>query len=289
MRSAEFDISSSDGNNDDSDSTIREDEITEIYTASDLRGTLDGNMNAQDIEVQVTEAEEAEDLGLDNDIREQDVPLSAESASEGTVLETEVRHQEVLPNVEYNGSIHGEENHITVTNESLVFDINYIVSPQVNNDDDERRGVSDDREIDGRTTDLEINANEESDPQDASPQPVHETEYSAVAFTDDSIGNVTRNWQETFANQIFSEPSDSNVEEQYQMEESHNDWPSHAFQEAIDSWLDMPSIDIGRSVGRIDTWEDDDYIQTVELRELFSRYLISFLSTIKELEPALVL
>ncbi|KAK4408444.1 hypothetical protein Sango_0425400 [Sesamum angolense] len=139
-------------------------------------------------------------------------------------------------------------------------------------------------------------ADEDSDLQGASApveefeEPVLENEDSGweqlntVAFAEwaDGTGEETaRSWHESSVNQWFAETeiSDNNVDVQDQMQESHGDWPSNDLQEAIDSWLDLPSGEIGASGGGIDTFysHDDDNVHSMELRELFSRRRVSSL------------
>ncbi|KAI3461355.1 hypothetical protein Pfo_018018 [Paulownia fortunei] len=295
VNTAESDSSFSDGHNGESESTCRE-EVTGIHTASDLESGADGNRNMPELEVQVTEAEHSV---LDDEVSEQQVSLGAGSASsrEEPALDTEARQQDVLTDVEYYGSRHGEQINVTITNESSLVseEENCSESLEVHNENYEpRSGASYVREVDGHTTDLEGNTNEEFASQDGSVQveefqeSVIEIEDSAwqqlnsVAFTewaDGSREDTARSWRESSANRSFPEPSDNNVEEQDQMQESHEDWPSHDLQEAIDSWLDMPSGEVGGSVGRIDTlyFPDDDNVHSMELRELFSRRRVSSL------------
>ncbi|KAH6791813.1 hypothetical protein C2S52_002290 [Perilla frutescens var. hirtella] len=285
--STEPDSSYSDENKGESESTCTEGGVTRNHIAADLEGTTaDENRNMQELEVQNVEAEEPVSL---NEVSLEDVPVCAESASrrEESTSASEARQHRVFTHVDHCGR---EQINVTITNESFLepVDLNCSGPSELYNENTyPRGGVSPVHEGDDRTADLEGNANEEFDSHDASQQSVTEIEDSVwpqlntVAFTDwadGSIQDTDRSWQERASSQSFPAPSGNNVEEQDQMQESH-DWPSHDLQEAIDSWLDMPSSEAGESVREIETlyFPFDDNANSVELRELFSRRRVSSL------------
>ncbi|XP_051120576.1 uncharacterized protein LOC127244192 [Andrographis paniculata] len=87
---------------------------------------------------------------------------------------------------------------------------------------------------------------------------------------------------ESTSNQWSPGTSQNNGEEhQDQVQESHGDWPSQDFEEAIDNWLDdTPTRAESESFGRTDPtyyFPDDDNAHSMELRELFSRRRVSSL------------
>ncbi|KAI3450643.1 hypothetical protein Pfo_007308 [Paulownia fortunei] len=301
VNGAESDSTFSDENNCELESTCREREMTGIHTASDLESAVDGNRSRQEFVIQVTEVEDPvlhnegseQEVSLDIDGSQQEAPLDVGSARsrEEQVLDSEATEQEASTDAECAGSRHDEEINATVTNEMPLEteDINYSGPLEVFYEH-----ASYVHEVAGHTTDLEGSTNEQFDWGDASAQ-VDEFQESAteieesawqqlpsVAFTewvDGSREAIARSWQESSANQWFQETSDNNAVEQDQMQESHDDWPSHDLQEAIDSWLDMPTGEVGASVGRIRTiyFPDDDNAHSMELRELFSRRRVSSL------------
>ncbi|XP_051142576.1 uncharacterized protein LOC127259342 [Andrographis paniculata] len=81
----------------------------------------------------------------------------------------------------------------------------------------------------------------------------------------DVIEDESGSWHGSFRNQWSPEPSDNNVDNQDQIQESHQDWQSYT-QAAIDSWLDVPS-----------THDEDGDVRRMELQELFSRGRVSSL------------
>ncbi|KAL9143453.1 hypothetical protein ABFS82_14G237800 [Erythranthe guttata] len=141
------------------------------------------------------------------------------------------------------------------------------------------------------TQELEVQVTEAEDPasdndniseQDLSVREdtVSETEsiHNHVTITNDSLLVLVTDSPEEFNDEIYiREEDDRIIEEQYNTEEELNeDWPSNVLQEAIDSWLDMPSADVGRFDNTL-YFPDDDNIRTIELREIFSRRRVSSL------------
>ncbi|GFQ01019.1 E3 ubiquitin-protein ligase neurl1b [Phtheirospermum japonicum] len=130
-----------------------------------------------------------------------------------------------------------------------------------------------------RTTDIEFDSRDAPALVAVLREPVIEIENNNTERRSDEADDDSRDdddlaaaiWQEGYA---YDEPFDNNVEEINQESSSHIvDWPSHDLQEAIDTWLDMPS-------GRIDTFyppDDDDRAHRMEIRELFSRRRVSSL------------
>ncbi|KAL0370130.1 UNVERIFIED_CONTAM: hypothetical protein Sangu_0331100 [Sesamum angustifolium] len=294
VNSAESDSYLNDEVNGEPESTCMEQETTEIHTTSDLENAADGNGSLEELEVQVTEEEYTV---LDNEGREEELSFGVESAGsrEEPDLETEARQQEVLSDVFY-GSRHGEQINSPTTDQSTSESEIYSQPLEIHNNNYEPRTaaiyVCEESDLHGASA----QADEDSDFQGASApvgefeEPVLENEDSGweqlntVAFAEwaDGTGEETaRSWHESSVNQWFAETeiSDNNVDVQDQMQESHGDWPSNDLQEAIDSWLDLPSGEIGASGGGIDTFysHDDDNVHSMELRELFSRRRVSSL------------
>lgn len=282
MNSNGSDTSYSDGNKGEPESTCTKGGRNHIE--ADLEcATADGNRLMQELDVQTVEAEEPV---LDDEASQEDTPVCATGASsrEESALSPEARQHQELTRVDLCGS---RCENTTAANESL------LESSNINNENNEpMSGVSSVHEVAHRTADLEGNTNEEFDSLDASAQAdesqelVTETEDSGsqhlntVALTewaDGSRQDTDRSWQERASSQTVPGPSGNNVEEHDQMQESH-DWPSHDLQEAIESWLDIPSGEAGEPVGEIDTfylpYEDEDNANSIELRELVSRYAI---------------
>ncbi|KAK4441234.1 hypothetical protein Salat_0458300 [Sesamum alatum] len=280
--------------NGEPESACMEQEVTEICTTSGSESAADGNRSQEELEVQVTEEEYPV---FDNEGSEQELSFGVESAGsrEELALGTGARQQEVLSDVVSSGSRHGEQISST-TDQSTLESANYSQALEVHNDSYEPRTaaiyVREESDFQGASA----QTNEESEFQVASApveefqEPVLEIEDSGweqlntVASTEwaDGTGDETaRSWHESAVNQWFveTEISDNNVDVQDQMQESHGEWPSPDLQEAIDSWLDMPSGDIGAAGGGIDTFysRDDDNVHSMELRELFSRRRVSSL------------
>ncbi|XP_057781876.1 uncharacterized protein LOC131000123 isoform X1 [Salvia miltiorrhiza] len=286
VNSAGSDSCSNDGNKDEAESTCTEGGVTGNRIAANLEGTTtDGNMNMQELEVQIDEAEEPV---LVNEGCQGDVSLCAESATsvEESVLVIEARQDGVRSLVDH------EHINVTFNDESLLgyAGVNCSSSELYNENYESISGISSVDEVVDGTTGLEGNTNGEFDSHDVSVEaevyqdPVTEIEESigqnvnTVAFTDGSRQDRDRSWEERASSQSFPGPSGNNVEEQDQMQDSH-DWPNHDLQEAIDSWLDMPSSEARESVREVDTsyFLDDDNVNSMELRELFSRRRVSSL------------
>ncbi|KAL3620136.1 hypothetical protein CASFOL_035048 [Castilleja foliolosa] len=129
-----------------------------------------------------------------------------------------------------------------------------------------------------RITDLESDSQDNSAHVEGFREPVIEIENNNSEMRsdeDDDSGDdddlEAAIWQEGYA---YDEPFENNVEVINQESSSHVvDWPRNDLQEAIDTWLDMPS-------GRINTFyppDDDDSAHGMEIRELFSRRRVSSL------------
>ncbi|KAL0436362.1 UNVERIFIED_CONTAM: hypothetical protein Sradi_0344100 [Sesamum radiatum] len=291
-------------------------EVAGIHTTPDSESVVDRNRSQQELVMQATELgnpvlhndRNEQEVSMDNEGNEQEVSMnierhqqemsldveSADSRQERT-LNREATEQEPSADSEYAGSGHGEEINATTNELPLETEDAENSGPHEILDEhyEPRNGASYVHDVAGHTTDLGGNTNEQFDGQDASArvdefqESVLEFEASAwqqvtnVAFTewvDDSREETARSWQESSANQWLQGTSDYAVE-QDQMQESHEDWPNHDLQEAIDSWLDMPSGEVGTSVRRMPTFyfPDDDNDHSMELRELFSRRRVSSL------------
>ncbi|KAL2548375.1 uncharacterized protein Fot_09905 [Forsythia ovata] len=99
-------------------------------------------------------------------------------------------------------------------------------------------------------------------------EPVTENEESSwqqltgVPFSEWTDG---RGWQGNSANQWFQETFGNDDVEHGQMQESHEDWQGHDLQEAIDSWLDVPSGEDSASIersGGVYFPDDDNVLQS---------------------------
>lgn len=121
--------------------------------------------------------------------------------------------------------------------------------------------------------DLEVQATESSSEfveiNDSGPHEVHNA-HDVV----DPSSNSEHNMNEEFDSHDALAEIEDFQEFVMEIEDQVQDWPNNDLQEAIDSWLDMPSEEVGTSVGRLDTsyFSDDDTAQSMELRELLSRY-----------------
>lgn len=86
--------------------------------------------------------------------------------------------------------------------------------------------------------------------------------------------NIVSGNEETLSG-TWQEGGDNNDsgEQQSHAQEPQDDWHRNDLQEAIDSWLDVPSREDVGSIGRVDTFyfPDDDNVYSMELRELLSR------------------
>lgn len=254
------DYTNTDGTNGESESTYIEGGVTGNHISADSEDTTaDGNMNnMQELEVQIVEAEEPV---LDNGGSREDLPVCATIASSmgESALATEAIQHEVLCHVEH------EHINATFTTESLLGSADCSDSSEgCSENNGSISGASSVYELVNHTTELEGNTNEEF--------------YSHDAFVQaESVTEVEESVEQNINTVAFTERADGNdIEERDQMQESHV-WPSHGLQEAIDSWLDMPSSEAGESVREVDTVYfpyDDDNDNSMELRELFSRYSI---------------
>ncbi|KAL2536266.1 Ring/U-Box superfamily protein [Forsythia ovata] len=230
---------------------------------------------------------------LENAIQRKFV-IEGASEVEVPVLNNEEILQEALTEVDQAGSRHGTENNGTGTigennaNEHSLENVDIYGSEHLEvfaENYEHRAEVIYAHEEAGYSDNVERNANEEFDWQDSSAQvelrePVTENEESSwqqltgVPFSEWTDG---RGWQGNSANQWFQETSGNDGVEHGQMQESHEDWQGHDLQEAIDSWLDVPSGEDSASIERSGGvyFPDDDNVYSMELRELFSRRRVS--------------
>ncbi|CAI9768550.1 unnamed protein product [Fraxinus pennsylvanica] len=147
--------------------------------------------------------------------------------------------------------------------------------------------------IERHTNDAHVTGHLEFDWQDASVQR-DELQESVIEFEESDWRQVTSgafsdwmngseedvggSWEESTANQWFQGTSNIEIVEPDQIGESHENWQGQDLQEAIDSWLDMPSGE-GSSIPRIGSFNfpEDENIYSMELRELFTRRRVSSL------------
>ncbi|KAL2511174.1 RING/U-box superfamily protein [Abeliophyllum distichum] len=243
--------------------------LSQRHTVSDLR---EGFLSRLDNSAQILmnrnsghrdEQDETQKRGTLENANQREFVIEGASEVEEPVLNNEEILQEALTE-DIDGSEHLE-----------VFGENY----------EQRAEVIYAHEEAGYSDNMERNANEEFDWQESSAQvelreSVTENEESSwqqltgVPFSEWTDG---RGWQGNSANQWFQETSGNDGVEHGQMQESHEDWQGHDLQEAIDSWLDVPSGEdsapIERSGGVY--FPDDDNVYSMELRELFSRRRVS--------------
>ncbi|CAA2956354.1 Zinc finger, RING FYVE PHD-type [Olea europaea subsp. europaea] len=270
VNSSQFDVPYND------ESNGQRDERSQSLGESKVTGE---DMNRQESDVQVAEVEEP-------------------------VLDSEENVREVSSN---NGHI--RENDVTRTWEEnnaneQSFQADHIdgsACREVLLDHDEPRSrASDVNELIGNTYDMEQNMNEEYvtghlefDWQDASVQE-DELQESVIEFEERDWRQVTNGafsdwmngsgedvggrWEESTANQWFPGTSNNEIVEPDQIGELHEDWQGQDLQEAIDSWLDMPSGEES-SIPRIGSFNflEDENIYSMELRELFTRRRVSSL------------
>ncbi|KAG6417659.1 hypothetical protein SASPL_119843 [Salvia splendens] len=267
VNSSGCDSCCNDGNKSEAESACIERGDTGNQIAADLEGTTaDGNRNMQELEVQIDEA--GEPVLVDE--RSQDVvSVCAKRASsvKESVFATEARQHGACSHIE------DEDINITFSNESEFESADLNCSGPSYDSINVETSV---RAVDDSTSALEGNINEEFDSHDA----LDEESQVSVTEIEESIRQNVNNvaFTERDSDQSFPGPSGDNVEEQDQMQETH-DWPSHDFQEAIDSWLDMPYSEAGESVREVDTtyFPDDGNANSMELRELYSRRRVSSL------------
>ncbi|CDP07016.1 unnamed protein product [Coffea canephora] len=156
-------------------------------------------------------------------------------------------------------------------------------------------GASDVREITGQVEDREPNAAEDSNWQETSAQVEEEQELfldheqiewqqpTSTEADEWAHGNeegLTETWEENIAHQWDQERPDNDFRDHHNTQEPNEDWHDDGLQEAIDSWLDVPSGQgVGGSSGRVDAFyfPEDDNVYSMELRELLSRRRVSSL------------
>ncbi|GER40072.1 ring/U-Box superfamily protein [Striga asiatica] len=239
---AEFDTLSGNGNNSELETRDREIAVTDIQYVPDSETVANGSRSQQ---------ESLEHPGLDTPVTQTEMNIRE------LYFDTDRRQQEALHDV---GGVHiadepvlnigAAEQDINTTNANelplSVESINYEGSDEIADEQYEMRSASFGQEtVVDLTTGLDGNNIEQLDSQNA------------------------------LSSQWFDNTSVNGADGQDQTQESHED---DVLQEAIDSWLDMPSGDVG-AFGRIHTFyfSDDDNAQSMEIRELFSRRHVSSL------------
>lgn len=155
--------------------------------------------------------------------------------------------------------------------------------------------ASDVHEIAGQVEDREPDAAEDSNWQETSAQVEEEQEFfldheqiewqqptstEANEWVDGNEEGLTEMWEENIANEWDQERPDNDFGEHRDTQEPNEDWHDDGLQEAIDSWLDVPSGQgVSGSIGRVDAFyfPEDDNVYSMELRELLSRRRVSSL------------
>lgn len=291
--SAETDSLSSEQTHSEQESTFQEQEMSRNSATPHLEGNPHGNESQQELEREVSEVENQvtndasnqEDISSMNDgnLQERssyvDVNLQDSPNDVGSVHTIEGRisdgdSSDQVFNVEETDNRRIEETDVTTTSDELPLeteDLNFRSPIDLLHDHYESRSsVSFAEEAAAHTTDLEGNMDEQYDRSFDSAH-VDELHYTITGEA------MARNWEErSSGNEVYRETSEINIAEQDQMQETQEEWQGHDLQEAIDSWLGMPSTEVGASVGRLDSfyYSDDENVHSIELRELFSRYAI---------------
>ncbi|KZV42610.1 hypothetical protein F511_32873 [Dorcoceras hygrometricum] len=273
--SAECSSSLSEDANCEAESTCIGGIAAEIQTAFVSDTDADGNRSRHEFVSIVTEAE---DLALDHDGAEVSLVNGISHSAEQPTFDNEASEH----------SSHLDQSNVIVNSEPPleIVGINYSGPFEVFRERYEPRSdASYVHEVAGDIADIEGNTIEEFDRQDTSTleEEAQDLEmgidntswhqFTGVAFTEwtDASRRV-----DTAADQWFRGISDY---EQDQIQGAHEVWPNNNFQEAVDSWLDMPTGEVSGSVGSMDTFyfPDNDNVQSMELRELFSRRRVSSL------------
>ncbi|XP_073270185.1 uncharacterized protein [Primulina huaijiensis] len=272
--SAEASSSLSDETNGEAESTRIRGVTPETHTASVSEIDADENRSQHEFVSRVTEVE---DSALDHD-GNAEVSLGIESSrgAEQPTFDSEASGH----------SSRFDQSDAVVNDEpSLEYvEINYSGPLEVLHEHYEPSDASRVHGVAGNTADMEGNTNEAFDRQDALTLE-EEAQDSEIRIDNNSWHQLTgvafTEWtdairEDTTGNQWFRETSD---DEQDQIQGSREFWPNHNFQEAVDSWLDVPTGEVSGSVGRMDTFyfPDDDNVQSMELRELFSWRRVSSL------------